>query len=138
MNFGEHGIVIGNLEKNNITYEFKNMEYRHFNELNIDITNFKSPNEILNYIETSDDIYKINLIGEKNIDIDALKDILISTEKNICEINDYAHIPYDLKNIAKQQNLKGFFTKKMLEELEKDADHKDEIMKAIELTYQVL
>ena len=135
---GEHGIVVGNLEKNNITYEFQNMEYRHFKILEIDITEFKAPEEILNHIDFSDDIYRIVLKGERNIEIEKIKEILNAESKNICEIRDFTHISYDFEKIAKEQNLKGFFTKKMLDKLKENPEQKEEILKAIEMTYQLL
>lgn len=114
------------------------MEYRHFEILEVDVSKFKSPEEILNNIELKDNIYKIKLIGERNIDIEKLKEILQVTEKNICEIRDLTHVSYDLESIAKEKNLKGFFTKKMLEELNQNPNRKEEILKAIEMTYKVL
>lgn len=138
MNYGEHGIVIGNLEKGNITYEFRNMEYRHFEILEIDITNFKAPEEILNHIEFKDDIYRIVLKGERNVEIEKIKEILNNESKNICEIRDLTHISYDFEKISKEQNLRGFFTRKMLNELESNPEQSEEILKAIEITYQML
>lgn len=131
-------MLFGNLEKNNITYEFKNMEYKHFEILEVDVSSFKSPEEILNKISLGDNIYKIILKGEKNIDIDKIKEILNTTEKNICEIRDLTHISYDLEEISKEKTLKGFFTKKMLEEIDENPDRREEIMKAIEIAYNVL
>lgn len=114
------------------------MEYRHFEILEVDISNFKSPEEILNHVELNDNIYRIKLVGERNVDTDKIKEILLGTEKNICEIRDMTHVTYDLESIAKEKNLKGFFTKKMLEEINENPSRKEEILKAIEMTYKVL
>ena len=59
-------------------------------------------------------------------------------QKNICEIRDLTHISYDFEKIANEQNLKGFFTRKMLEEMKENPEQKEEILKAIEITYQML
>ena len=114
------------------------MEYRHFEILNIDISEFKSSEEILNHVELGDDIYRIVLLGERNVDVEKIKEVLNSLDKNICEIRDCTHVSYDFEKISSEQNLKGFFTKKMLEEIELNPEKKDEILKAIEITYQVL
>lgn len=135
---GEHGIIVGNLEKDNVTYEFKNMEYKHFEIIEVDISDLKAPEEILNYVELGEDIYRIVLKGERNIDIEKVKEIINSEEKNICEIRDLTHISYDLESISKGKNIKGYFTKKMLEELNEHPERKEEILKAIEITYQLL
>lgn len=114
------------------------MEYRHFEIIEVDISNFKSPDEILNHISLKDNIYRIVLSGEKNVDTDKIIETLNNTEKNICEIRDLTHISYDFDSITKEKNLKGIFTKKMLEEIEKNPERKEEILKAIEITYNVL
>ena len=131
-------MLFGNLEKDNITYEFKNMEYKHFEILEIDITTLKSPEEILNHINLKDDIYRIVLTGERNVNVEKIKEILGSEGKNICEIRDLTHISYDFEKISKEQNLKGFFTRKMLDEINEKPEQKEEILKAIEITYQLL
>ena len=135
---GEHGIVIGNIENNHITYEFKNMEYRHFVEYHIDISSFKSPDEILHHVSFEDHIYRIILEGSRNVSADKIKVILLSQSTNICEIKDLTHVAYDFDKIQTQQNLKGYFTKKMMEELKNHPEREEEIMKAIEITYQLM
>lgn len=114
------------------------MEYKHFEIVEVDITNLKSPEEILNHVDLKEDIYRIVLKGERNVAIEKIKEILTALGKNICEIRDLTHISYDFEKISNEQNLKGFFTKKMLEELNNKPEQKEEIMKAIEITYQLL
>lgn len=128
----------GDLKKNDIEYRFENMEYRHFEIIEVDISNFKSPDEILNHISLHDNIYRIVLTGERNVDTDKIIETLNNTGKNICEIRDLTHISYDFDSITKEKNLKGIFTKKMLEEIENNPERKEEILKAIEITYNVL
>ena len=126
------------MKKNDIEYRFENMEYRHFEIIEVDISNFKSPDEILNHISLHDNIYRIVLTGERNVDTDKIIETLNNTGKNICEIRDLTHISYDFDSITKEKNLKGIFTKKMLEEIENNPERKEEILKAIEITYNVL
>ncbi len=73
---GEHGMVFGNIEKDNITYEFKNMEERHFKIINIDISNIKSANEIIDMIDIGEDIVRIVLTGDRNIDFNDIKETI--------------------------------------------------------------
>ncbi len=135
---GEHGIVIGNMEKGHITYEFKNMEYRHFEEYHVDVSKFKSPEDILHQVAFEDNIYRVILEGSRNVSIDKMKEILNEQSKNICEIKDITHLVYDFEAIQTEQNLKGYFTKKMMEELKSHPEQKEEILKAIEITYQLM
>ena len=135
---GEHGLVIGNLEKNNITYEFRNMENRHFIEYQVDISDFKSPDEILNHVTFEDNFYRVILSGSRNVSIEKVKEILNEQSKNICDIKDLTHIAYDFEKIATEQNLKGYFTKKMLEEMKQHPEQKEEILHSLEITYQLM
>lgn len=128
----------GNLEKDNITYEFRNMEYKHFEIVEVDITNYKSPEEILNHIDLKEDIYRIVLEGQRSVEIEKIKEMLISIGKNICEIRDLTHLSYDFEKISNEQNLKGFFTRKLLDEIKEKPEQKEEILKAMEITYQLL
>lgn len=63
---------------------------------------------------------------------------LICCGKNICEVRDETHLPYNFYEIAKQKDIKGVFTKKMLEYLEENPDVKEETMKAIEMVYLLI
>ncbi len=132
---GEHGMVVGELLENEVKYEFKNMEYRHFINVELDISEVKIPSDILEKVNLSDDIYRITFKGARNVEIKELVEVLKNISSNICEFKDETHLPYDLEEIAKQETLKGIFTRKMLEELEKNPNQKEEIMKAIEITY---
>jgi hypothetical protein len=62
-------------------------------------------------------------------------ELLKNKSSNISDFKDETHLPFNLEEIAKQETLKGIFTRKMLEELEKNPNQKEDIMKAIEITY---
>ena len=104
----------------------------------MDVSGFKTPDEILNQVDFVDEIYRVILEGSRNVSIDKIKELLNEQCKNLCEIKDQTHIAYDFEKIQTEQNLKGYFTKKMLEELEKHPEQKEEIIKAIEIAYQLM
>lgn len=135
---GEHGLVIGNLEKNNISYEFRNMEYTHFEILEFDVSNVMIPSDVLDKLSLDDNFYRIILKGDRHIELNSICEIINSMNKNVCEIIDNTHLPYNFEEIAMQKNLKGIFTKRMLKKLTEEPNRKDEIMKAIEITYSSL
>lgn len=132
---GEHGLVIGELAKDNVTYEFRNMEYRHFTIIELDISEAKIPSDVLDTLSLKDDIYRVVLHGAKNLDIDELSEAIYALSENVCEVRDETHLPYDLEQIAGSRNLKGIFTRKMLAYLEENPHHEAEVMKAIEITF---
>ncbi len=135
---GEHGMVIGNFEKGNVEYEFRNMEERHYNILEIDISDAKLTSDVVDKLELTDDIYRIVLRGARNIEVKDIREAIMGLGKNVCEVRDETHLPYNLEEIATQKTLKGIFTRKMLEELEKYPNQRELIMKAIEITYNSL
>lgn len=132
---GEHGLVHGEFDGKDVSYEFMNMEYRHFVDLEVDISDAKIPSDVLDKLNFEDDIYRITFTGARNIDVKEIESAIKGVTINIAEFKDETSLPYDLDEIAKQQTLKGIFTRKMLEELKKNPNQKEEIMKAIEITY---
>ena len=132
---GEHGMVVGELVDGKVKYEFKNMEYRHFVDLEIDISDIKTSIDVFDKVDLKDDIYRITFKGARNVEVKEVIELLKSKSSNITEFRDETHLPYDLDEISKQQTLKGIFTRKMLEEIERNPNQKEEIMKAIEITY---
>lgn len=135
---GEHGLVIGNLEKNDVTYEFRNMEHRHYEIVEVDISNAKVVSDVTESLTLKDNIYRIVLKGDRNIDISELSEAIYALSDQICEVRDETHLPFDLEEIAASKNLKGIFTKKMLEYLAAHPEEEDVVMQAIDITYKAL
>ena len=131
----EHGMVFGEIQKGKLKIEFIKMDDTEFEVKTIDITECTTPNEVVDKLNLKDNIYKIILTGIRNLDINTLKEIIMISCKNVCEIVDKTRLDYDLKAIAVQKTLKGIFTKKMLEELKAHPEDEDKIMKAIEYVY---
>lgn len=136
---GEHGLVVGEIlkEKNEVILktEFIKMDETEFEIKTVDITNCMSTNEVLDKLNLKDNIYKVELTGIRNIDINALKEMISVTGKYVCEIEDKTRLDYNLHAIATQKTLKGMFTKKMLEEIKNNPENEEKILKAIEYVY---
>ena len=83
--------------------------------------------------------YKIEICGTRNFNIDELIECITEENKNICEIKDCTTLPYDFENIKQMKNLKGLFTKKILDEMENMSElEKQETMKTVDLIYQMM
>lgn len=132
---GEHGLILGNISGKEVTYEFRNMERRHFEEIAVNISDMTVPSDIHDKLNLENNFYKIILTGARHIEIKDVIDEIKNSCVSIVDVKDDTTLPYDLEEIAKQQTLKGIFTRKMLEEIEKDPMQKSEILKAIEITY---
>jgi DNA repair exonuclease SbcCD nuclease subunit len=133
---GEHGAVIGEVDKNNCTTKFKCMDYSKFDIVELDITNCKSVNEAADMLNLGNDIYRIILTGTRNIDINELSETILSKGSNICDIIDETKLEYNLEEIATQNTLKGKFTKKILEKIQGEPEKKEELMMALEYVFK--
>ncbi len=136
---GKHGFVKGEITKEKCNIEFVELPFREFKKIEIDISNIYNMHDVLNSLNLKDDFYKIVFTGVRNFDIDELVNILNETNKNICEICDNTTLPYDFNSIKNMHNLKGVFTKKILDEMENmNEEEKKETFKVIELIYQMM
>ena len=67
---GKHGMIVGELDKENIKLEFKEMDNKEFKEMELDVSNTNSEEELIEKINNlnleENTYYKIILIGDKN------------------------------------------------------------------------
>lgn len=139
---GEHGMIVGNIEKGKLELEFIKLDDKEFKEIEIDITEINEPEELLEKIEGLElkekELYKIILIGNRNFEINTYKLYKQIETKNIIKIKDKTKIGYDLNKIANSTTLKGIFAKEMLNKLEQEYIDKETIEKAIEIGIEAL
>ena len=145
---GKHGMLDVVLEKNNNEKIFENklnntkinfieLDNRTFEELNYDISEINSEEELIEKINllkiNKNNFYKIKLIGKKNINIYTNKICKLINNKNILKIKDETEIKYNLDELIKQKNLKGIFTKKMIQKKNNSDFDEERIKKIIEI-----
>lgn len=110
----------GELEKNKIKLKFIPLEQKEFKELEIDISNIISEEELIEKINdlnlNNNYYYKIILIGRRNFEINKYKILKLIQKENIIKIKNNTKLNYDLNKIKEENNLKGIFIKKILEE----------------------
>ena len=136
---GEHGFVKGEITKDKCEIEFVSTNCKEYKRVEIDISNFNNFSEVIEKLNMDDSFYRIILKGTKNFNLDELVDSIKELGKNVCEIRDKTTLPYDFESIKNQENLKGVFTKKILDEMENMTDdEKNETLKTIELIYQMM
>ena len=132
-------MICGEIDENTkkLKLEFIPVDDKEFAEKEINISEISSIEELLEKINNEEydenKYFKIILVGNKKIEIninEILKNIL---QKNIIKIKDKTKLEVDLENISKQQNLKGFFVKNLLEKIEEEPENKEKIYKAIEI-----
>ena len=139
---GEHGFIMGNLEKEKIELEFIKSDDKEFKELEFDISNIidfeKLIEEINNLKLDENKFYKIILTGKRNFEIDLLQLNKFILLENIIKIKDKTILNYDLKELINNTTLKGIFAQELLNELENKNYSEEEINKILEIGLEAL
>ncbi len=142
---GEHGMIVGNLEKEKVQTEFVPLDEETFKEIEIDVTEIISKEELIekiNAIEINNNEYaKIILIGKRNFEINTYDLLKYITEERIIKIKNHTKIAYNLEKIANENTLRGIFAKKMLEKINQPnqtEEEKEIIEKSIEIGMEAL
>lgn len=139
---GEHGMIVGNIEKDKIELEFVPIDNKEFVVKEIDVTDTLDLEElatIINSIEFSENIYyKISLIGRRSFEIDLYKLNKLLINSNIIKIKDYTKLNYDLEKISKENTLKGLFVKEILQKMEENPQDEEILQNALDIGFEIL
>ena len=139
---GSHGMIVGNLDKNNLEIEFIKLDDKEFKEINLDISQINTVEELIekiNEIELDENnLYKIILIGKRKFEINTYKLFKMLEIKNIIKIKNKTILDYNLEEIANDFSLKGIFAKEMLKKLNDENIDKEIVQKAIEIGMNIL
>ena len=139
-----HGMIVGELEKDNLKLEFIKVAEIEFEEIELDCTEIISQEELIETINSLNleekKLYKIILNGNRNFEINPYNLFKYDLNEKIIKIKNKTKPNYDLNRLKNETTLKGLFTKEMLKRLEnaENEDQKNIIEKAIELGLEVL
>ncbi len=116
-------MIVGDLTKQKLTLEFVPIDDEQFKEIEINITNIISQEELIekiNNLEIKNNEYiKIILVGNRNFEINEYELIKYIQNERIIKIKNKTQIAVNLEEIARENTLKGLFAKEMLEKLNK-------------------
>lgn len=139
---GEHGVLVGDIEKDELKVKFMTIDPRQYEEKEIDITEMTSNEEVLeklqNLVLNNENLYKIILVGKRyfTLNIDEIKKL--NSRENIVKIKDKTKVGIDIERIAEENNVRGIFVRNMLERKKRENLDEDFIEKAIEIGLEVL
>lgn len=116
---GEHGFVLLDIDKGKIMHNFVPFAQRQINETDVDVSESDSAYnayiKICNSIKFNKrDLYRINLIGEINFDIDRLADDVEKMLTDTCyfvSVKDKTSKKIDITRYANDLSIKGEFIK---------------------------
>ena len=136
---GEHGMIVGDVEKNKLETQFIKLDDKQFTKRELNVDNIYSKEELIekiNELEIEENNYvEIILIGNRNFEINKYDLIKYILNNNIIKIKDNTKIAYDLEKLENENTLKGLFIKEMNKKL-KNAETEEEkeiIEKSIEI-----
>ncbi len=142
---GKHGMIVGELNKEKLTLEFVPLDESEFIEININITEILSKEELIEKINelniNKNEFVKIILSGKRNFEINTYELYKLILNQRIIKIKDKTKPNYDLEKITNETTLRGLFAEEMLNKLKKQdltQDEKEIIEKAIEIGLEAL
>ena len=139
---GEHGMIVGNIEKGSLELKFIPLDNKEFVIREIDVTDMLDLDELAttlnNMMFAENTYYKISLIGRRNFDIDLFKLNKLLLCNNIIKIKDYTKMNYDLEKISKENTLKGLFVKEIMEKMNNNPEDQEVLENALEIGFEIL
>lgn len=142
---GEHGMIVGEIQKGNVDLEFIPLDEEEFKEIEINVTDILSKEELIekiNALEISNRQYiKIILTGNRHFEINKYELLKYIEKERIIKLKNHTKIAYNLEKMANENTLRGLFAKQMLEKLNQpDIAQEDKkiIEKAIEIGLEAL
>lgn len=142
---GEHGMIVGNLEGKDLNLGFVKLDTEEFAKQKLDVTDIFSKEDLIERINDTNvknnQYLEIILIGNRNFEINKYDLLKFVLNERIIKIKDNTKIAYDLEKIARENTLKGIFTRQMLDKLKNEnigEEEKEIIDKAIEIAYEAL
>ena len=139
---GEHGMILGDLNKNNLQLNFIKLDTKIFEEKDIDVSNINSEDDLLqklNEMELEDNhFYKINLIGTRRFEININEIKKLNTNQKILKIKNKTKIGINIEKIAKEATLAGMFANEILEKINNKPTEADFLSEVLEIGLEIL
>ena len=139
---GKHGVIVGEIEKENIKLNFIPMDEKEFKEMELNISDIFSEEELIEKINNlnleNNIFYKLILIGDKNFEINIYNLFKYILNENIIKIKNKTKLKLNLEELAKENNLKGLFVKEILEELNQNNYDKKILENALEIGLEII
>lgn len=139
---GEHGMILGDLNKNNLQLNFIKLDTEIFEEKDIDVSNINSEDDLLqklNEMELEDNhFYKINLIGTRRFEININEIKKLNTNQKILKIKNKTKIGINIEKIARETTLTGMFANEILEEINNKPTEANFLGEVLEIGLEIL
>ena len=139
---GKHGMVVGTIENRSIQTEFIPLDEKELKELELNISQVFTVEELIQTINeislNQNTLYKITLVGTRNLEINTYKILKIIENKEIIKIKDKTKLGYNLEQLTNEATLKGIYVKEILEKIKQEPENKELLEKALEIGLDVM
>ena len=139
---GEHGMIVGEVDKDQLHTEFVKLDERMFEKYDLSVDNIASQEDLVETIEhlelDNQNMYEIILVGNRQFEINAREVLKLIETKNILKIKDCTQIGYNIEEIAKENNLRGIFVREVIKKYQDSNYTEEQIKKAIEIGLEVM
>lgn len=134
--------LCGEIQNEKLHTEFVKIDEREFIELEVSIEQFYSKEDLIMAISgqklDENNLYKIVLTGKRNFEIDTREILRLIPNENILKIKDCTETNYDIEEIAKENNLRGYFVREVIKKYNDGLATEEEIKKAIEIGLEAM
>ena len=139
---GEHGIIVGDLNKNKLDIAFVAVDNGEFITKEMDVTEMLDIEELASLINEipfeENKYYKIALVGKRSFEIDLFKLKKLIMNSNIIKIKDYTKMNYNLEKLSSENTLKGLFVKEIMQKIEANPNDAEVLENALEIGFEIL
>ena len=139
---GEHGIIVGDLNKNKLDIAFVAVDNGEFITKEMDVTEMLDIEELASLINEipfeENKYYKIALVGKRSFEIDLFKLKKLIMNSNIIKIKDYTKMNYNLEKLSSENTLKGLFVKEIMQKMEANPNDAEVLENALEIGFEIL
>lgn len=142
---GQHGMVVGDLQKGKLELTFKPLDDKEFVVYPLTVTDCFSMEDLIQQMDEmtfdSHELVKIELVGKRNFEIDPHYLSKMITNTQIIKIKNHTQINYSLEKLANPATLKGLFATEMLAKLQEEGlteKNREIIERAIEIGMEAL
>ena len=142
---GEHGMIVGDIDKERINLKFIPLDETEFKLYDLDVTEIISKEELIEKINElsfeENNLIEIILTGKRNFEIDRYELYKLISNDKIIKIKNKTKINYDLEKLSNDTTLKGLFAKEMFRKLSDENisnEEKEIIEKAVEIGMEAL
>ena len=128
---GEHGFIYGELNNKELKKEFIKVEQKEFVTENIDVSEMKSNEELierLNSINTNNNFYEIYLVGNRHFEINVNIKLV---QNNIIKVKDKTNIEVVFEE--NDNTIRGIFIKLLNEKLQAGEINEEKYQRILEL-----